>query len=97
MPILHELIELSNELIAAVQRHDRARLEKLVAREFTLNGAAGQMDRETFMEAARAHTRSTSGPTRRSTPRSTATPPCSSPATGRPRGSAGATSPRTCT
>jgi len=52
MPIFRELIELSNDLIAAVQRHDRPRLEELVAREFTLNGAAGQMDRETFMEAA---------------------------------------------
>lgn len=52
MPIFRELIELSNELIAAVQRHDRPRLEELVAREFTLNGAAGQMDRDTFMEAA---------------------------------------------
>jgi hypothetical protein len=52
MPIFRELIELSNELIACVQKHDRPRLEELVAREFTLNGAAGQMDRETFMEAA---------------------------------------------
>jgi hypothetical protein len=52
VPIFRELIELSNELIACVQRHDRTRLEELVAHEFTLNGAAGQMDRETFMEAA---------------------------------------------
>ena len=52
MPIFRELIELSNELVAAVQRHDRPRLEELVAHEFTLNGATGQMDRETFMEAA---------------------------------------------
>jgi hypothetical protein len=52
MPIFRELIELSNELVAAVSRHDRVRLDELLAEEFTLNGAAGQMDRETFLEAA---------------------------------------------
>ena len=52
MPIFRELIELSNELIAAVQRHDRRRLDELVAREFTLNGAAGELDREAFLAAA---------------------------------------------
>jgi ketosteroid isomerase-like protein len=52
MPIIRELIHLSNELIAAVQRHDRHRLDELVGREFTLNGAAGQLDREAFLAAA---------------------------------------------
>ena len=50
--ILHELITLSNELIDAVHEHDLARLELLLAAEFTLNGAAGELDRETFLEAA---------------------------------------------
>ena len=52
MPILRELIELSNELVAAVQRHDGRRLDELVAHEFTLNGAAGELDREGFLAAA---------------------------------------------
>ena len=52
MPIFHELIDLSNELVAAVQRHDRARLEELLAAEFTLNGAAGELDREELLAAA---------------------------------------------
>ena len=52
MPIFRELIELSNELIAAVHAHDRALLEQLLADEFTLNGAAGELDREAFLEAA---------------------------------------------
>ena len=52
MPIFRELIRLSNELVAAVSDNDRARLEELLAEEFTLNGAAGQFDREAFIEAA---------------------------------------------
>ena len=52
MPISRELIALSNELVAAVHEHDRARLEQLLAAEFTLNGAAGELDREAFLEAA---------------------------------------------
>ena len=52
MPIFHELITLSSELVAAVQQHDRGRLELLLASEFTLNGAAGELDREEFLEAA---------------------------------------------
>ena len=52
MPILRELVSLSNELVAAVQAHDRSRLELLLADEFTINGAAGQLDRESFLEAA---------------------------------------------
>ena len=52
MAIFRELIELSNELVDAVHEHDRARLELLLADEFTLNGAAGEYDREAFLEAA---------------------------------------------
>jgi hypothetical protein len=43
---------LSNELVRAVHGHDRGRLEQLLAREFTLSGAAGEMDRSTFIAAA---------------------------------------------
>ena len=52
MPISRELIALSNELIAAVHSHDRPRLDQLLAEEFTLNGAAGALDREAFLDAA---------------------------------------------
>ena len=52
MPIFHELVTLSNELVAAVHEHDLPRLEELLADEFTLNGAAGELDRATFLEAA---------------------------------------------
>ena len=52
MPIFRELIALSNELVGAVHEHDVARLEQLLADEFTLNGAAGELDREAFLEAA---------------------------------------------
>ena len=52
LPIFRELIALSSELVAAVQAHDRRRLEQLLAAEFTLNGAAGELDREAFLEAA---------------------------------------------
>ncbi len=52
MPIFHELIALSNELVDAVHAHDRARLDRLLADEFTLNGAAGELDRDAFLEAA---------------------------------------------
>ena len=52
MPIFRELIALSNELVGAVHEHDLARLEQLLADEFTLNGAAGELDREAFLEAA---------------------------------------------
>jgi ketosteroid isomerase-like protein len=50
--VAHELIELSHELVRAVQVHDTTRLEDLVADDFTLQGAAGQLDREAFLEAA---------------------------------------------
>ena len=49
---MHELIELSHELAQAVVDHDPARLESLLADEFTLQGAAGQLDRAEFLEAA---------------------------------------------
>ena len=52
MPIFRELIALSSELVVAVQEHDRRRLEQLLAEEFTLNGAAGELDREALLEAA---------------------------------------------
>jgi hypothetical protein len=52
MPIFRELIALSNELVGAVHEHDLPRLEQLLAAEFTLNGAAGELDREAFLEAA---------------------------------------------
>ncbi len=50
--VARELIELSHQLVRAVQAHDTARLEELVADEFSLQGAAGQLDREAFMAAA---------------------------------------------
>ena len=49
MPIFHELIALSNELVAAVHEHDLPKLEQLLAAEFTLNGASGELDREAFL------------------------------------------------
>jgi len=52
VPIFHELITLSSELVTAVKEHDRDRLEQLLAAEFTLNGAAGELDREALLEAA---------------------------------------------
>jgi hypothetical protein len=48
----HELVELSHELVRAVQEHDRARLEALLGAEFSLQGAAGELDRGAFLEAA---------------------------------------------
>jgi ketosteroid isomerase-like protein len=47
-----ELVELEHELAEAVRRHDTERLEQLLAAEFTLNGAAGVLDREAFLAAA---------------------------------------------
>ena len=52
MPVFRELIALSNELVGAVRDHDRERLEQLLAAEFTLNGAAGELNRESFLAAA---------------------------------------------
>jgi hypothetical protein len=50
--VAHELIELANDLARAVSEHDVERLEGLLASEFTLQGAAGQLDREEFLLAA---------------------------------------------
>jgi hypothetical protein len=50
--VTHELVELAHELARTVQDHDVARLEQLLAVEFTLQGAAGQLDREGFVAAA---------------------------------------------
>lgn len=47
-----ELVLLSDELVRAVHGHDRGRLEQLLAREFTLHGAVGEMSREQFLAAA---------------------------------------------
>ena len=50
--VSHELVELAHDLARAVSEHDVARLEALLADEFTLQGAAGRLDREEFLEAA---------------------------------------------
>lgn len=50
--VSHELIELAHDLARAVSEHDVPRLDDLLAAEFTLQGAAGQLDRAEFLEAA---------------------------------------------
>jgi ketosteroid isomerase-like protein len=50
--VSHELVELAHDLAQAVSEHDVERLETMLATEFTLQGAAGQLDREAFLEAA---------------------------------------------
>ena len=50
--VAHELVELAHDLARAVSDHDVARLEDLLAAEFTLQGAAGQLDRDEFLQAA---------------------------------------------
>ena len=50
--VSHELIELAHDLARAVSDHDVARLEEMLASEFTLQGAAGRLDRAEFLEAA---------------------------------------------
>jgi hypothetical protein len=50
--VAHELVELANDLARAVSEHDVERLEELLASEFTLQGAAGQLGRDAFLEAA---------------------------------------------
>ena len=52
MVVTHELVELAHDLARSVQEHDVSRLESLLAAEFTLQGAAGQLDRAEFLEAA---------------------------------------------
>ena len=48
----HELVELSHDLARAVSEHDVDALERMLASEFTLQGAAGQLDRQEFLAAA---------------------------------------------
>ena len=50
--VAHELVELAHDLARAVSEHDVDRLEELLASEFTLQGAAGQLDRDEFLAAA---------------------------------------------
>jgi len=50
--VAHELVELAHGVARAVSEHDVARLEELLAEEFTLQGAAGQLDRSAFIQAA---------------------------------------------
>ena len=50
--VAHELVELSHDLARAVSEHDVDALEQMLAEEFTLQGAAGQLDREEFLAAA---------------------------------------------
>ena len=50
--VVEELVELSSDLVRAVQTHDRGRLDELLAVEFTLDGAAGRLGREELLEAA---------------------------------------------
>jgi len=50
--LVHELVGLSNELVRAVQEHRPERLESMLAREFTLLGAAGELGREELIAAA---------------------------------------------
>lgn len=49
---MHDLVELSHELVRAVQEHDVERLDALLGHEFTLLGAAGRLDRAQLLEAA---------------------------------------------
>ncbi|HET7743184.1 MAG TPA: nuclear transport factor 2 family protein [Gaiellaceae bacterium] len=50
--VVEELVELSTDLVRAVQEHDRDRLEDLLADEFTLDGAAGRLDRDGLLVAS---------------------------------------------
>lgn len=50
--VAHELVELSHDLARAVSEHDIDALEGMLAAEFTLQGAAGQLGREEFLGAA---------------------------------------------
>ena len=50
--VANELVELSHDLARAVSEHDMESLERMLAAEFTLQGAAGQLDREEFLRAA---------------------------------------------
>jgi hypothetical protein len=50
--VAEELVSLSHDLVRAVQEHDVERLDELLAAEFTLDGAAGTLDRDELLEAA---------------------------------------------
>jgi len=50
--VAHELVELSHDLARAVSEHDVGALDRMLAAEFTLEGAAGQLGREEFLAAA---------------------------------------------
>jgi hypothetical protein len=50
--VASELVELSHDLARAVSEHDVPALEELLADEFTLQGAAGQLDRDELLAAA---------------------------------------------
>ena len=50
--IAEELVGLSHDLVRAVQEHDTARLDSLLAEEFSLDGAAGTLARDELLEAA---------------------------------------------
>ena len=50
--VANELVDRSQELVRTVQRHDREKLDELLAREFTLLGAVGELNREELLEAA---------------------------------------------
>jgi hypothetical protein len=51
--VADELVSLSHALVDAVQGHDTSRLDELLADEFTLDGAAGTLDRDELLEAAK--------------------------------------------
>lgn len=46
----HELVELSQEWMRAVQEHDRERLDGILAREFSVVGPIGDLGREEWLE-----------------------------------------------
>ena len=50
--VAEELVGLSHELVRAVQEQDIERLDALLAEEFTLDGAAGVLNRDELLEAA---------------------------------------------
>ena len=50
--VANELVELSHDLARADAEHDVEVLAGLLAEEFTLDGAAGQLDRDELLAAA---------------------------------------------
>ncbi len=50
--LVHELVGLSHDLVRAVQERNPERLQTMLAREFTLLGAAGELDRNELLAAA---------------------------------------------